>query len=161
MYGQGKIKELRPMSFLKLIAAGAGLYLLSNKAKQELDKITWKIEPVSLLHDVKIFKGGYDMRVTVTNNTALPIFLEGLQGHVMRQGQMVGEVNSAGKIELPAGETKRFQSFVKLKEGALDQIQYMLDKGGLLREPINLNGYLKTSLMDIPVRRVFEFLKIS
>lgn len=148
------------MSFLKLIAAGVGIYLLSDKAKKELDKLTWNLEPVSLA-DIKIFKGGYDMRVTVTNNTALPIYLEGLQGHVMRQGQMIGEVNSSGKIELPAGETKRFQSFVKLKEGALDQIQYMLDKGGLLREPINLNAYLKTSLIDIPVRMVFEFLKIS
>lgn len=148
------------MSLLKLIAAGAGLYLISNKAKEEIEKLTWELEPVGLA-DIKIFKGGYDMRVTVKNNTALPIYLEGLKGHIMRQGQMVGEVNSVGKIELPAGETKRFQAFVKLKEGALDQLQFMLDKGGLLREPININAYLKTSLIDIPIRRVFEFLKIS
>jgi hypothetical protein len=148
------------MGIVKILFAGGIAYSLFGAGSKALDRITWQLHPVALA-DIKIFRGGYDMRVTITNNTDLPISLTGYQGHVSRAGQVIGDINSRGGIELPAKSTKTVQAFVKLKEGALDQLQHILDNGGLLKAPITINSYLKTTLIDLPIRKTVEFLKIS
>lgn len=148
------------MSALQIILGAAALYALYNSGLKKLEDITWSLQKVRL-SDVRVFQGGYDMRVNVSNNANFSIKLLGYAGTVSRNGEVIGEINSTGAIELPANSKTTIQAFVKLRPGALNQLQDILDGGGLLNAPITVDSYLKTTLIDIPIRSTFEFLKVS
>lgn len=147
------------MAILKwLIGAGVAWGLFAGK--KALDEITWQLQKVKL-SDIRPFKGEFDIWLVVKNNTDIDIGLTGFNGTVSRGGQVIGKFNSVTNANLPAQQPAKIKAVVKLQaESALDQIQDILDNGGLLN-PMQVKSLLMTSLVNIPVNRTIEFVKVS
>lgn len=144
---------------LKLILGSGIAYYLYNRGMEASDKITWQLRPVRL-QDVRLLKAEFDIRIDISNGTSLPIKLLGYTGFVKRGGATVGQINAQGEINLPANGATTIEAVVKLQKSALEQLNSLLQGNGLL-VPIEVDSYLRTSLMDVPVKRTIEFLKVS
>lgn len=151
------------MSIQNILLGGGVLYWLLGKATgAAVQQIDWEILPVKL-KDIRILKAEFDLKLKVKNNLPVSVGFNQYRGKVFQGGKELGQINSAGAVELPSNTETVISNVVKVK--ALDlitKIVSIIASGGAgALEPVEIKSVLVTSVAEIPINNKINLFYVE
>ncbi len=122
----------------------AAYWLLGKAGSAAYSRIKWSFEKVRIFKDVKLLKGGFNLRLRIINQLPTDISLAGYQGEILQNGSLVATIQNVSPINLPSGQEVVITAFAKVKSVGILQA---IAKGELLA-PVEIDSYAKFKLLE-------------
>lgn len=134
-----------------IIGAGLLYLLLPKAAAAAANQVEWEFDKVRIPGDIHLAKGGFDMRLNITNKLPFDISFQDYKGDISQNGNLLATIDSADDVSLPSGKPVTVSAFAKVK--GLDLITNIL--GGKLLSPVEIDSYayfeVAGEVLTIPV----------
>jgi LEA14-like dessication related protein len=149
------------MNWKNVILFGLGAYWLLGKAgSAAFNKVAWTFEKVRL-RDIKLGKGGFNLRLRIKNNLPTAIKLSSYQGEIYQAGALLATIENVSPINLPTNEEVVVTAFARVK--GFDLLKALI--AGTRLEPVDIDSYAGIDIgageVTIPIKNRFSLFYVE
>jgi hypothetical protein len=149
------------MNWKNAILLGLGAYWLLGKAgTAAYNKVAWSFDKVRL-RDIKLARGGFNLRLRVQNNLPTAIKLASYQGEIFQNGTLLATIENVTPINLPSGQEVVITAFAKVK--GVDLLKSLINGNQLA--PVMIDSYAGIDVgageVTIPIKNTFYLFYVE